>query len=125
MSRLADAWFGNGKYDDLTRHMEEFIMSGGVYGTTENSLAVSQQKEKGRIGYILHRIWLPYELLCTIYPHLYKRRYLQLFYEAKRWLRIFNPEVRKRKNRDLRAIKHLSAEKKDNVNRMLSELGLM
>ena len=121
---LANLWFGNGEHDSITRSMEQFVLTGGVYGTAENSVAVSQQKERGRIGYILRRIWLPYDLLCTTYPRLRGHRYLQPFYEIRRWFRVFNVDVRKRKKKDLRAIKQLSTKKKDDVNYLLNELGL-
>ena len=122
---LSEVWFGDGEHTDVTRRMEDYLLRGGVYGSTANSMAVGQQKEKGRLGYIINRIWLPYELLCITYPKLKGRKYLQLFYEMKRWFRIFNPEARKHKKCDLDAIKNLSAKHKSDVNCMLNELGLM
>ena len=122
---LSEVWFGNGEYTEVTRRMEQFVISGGVYGTAKNSMAVCQQKEKGRLGYIIKRIWVPYELLCATYPRLKGQKYLQLFYEIKRWFHIFNPEARKRKKRDLDIIKGLEAEQKNAVKQMLNELGLI
>ena len=122
---LSEVWFCDGEHTDVTRRMEDYLLRGGVYGSTANSMAVCQQKEKGRLGYIINRIWLPYELLCITYPRLKGRKYLQLFYEIKRWFRIFNPEARKHKKRDLDIIKRLDAEQKAEVNQMLSDLGLM
>lgn len=124
-SKLAGIWFGDGEYDDVTHRMEQFVLAGGVYGTTKNSMAVGQQKEKGRLGYIINRIWLPYEQLCVIYPKLRGRKYLQLFYETKRWLRVFDPEARKHKKRDLDAIKSLDEKQKSEVDMMLNDLGFM
>lgn len=125
LTRLSDAWFADGAYDDGICRMEKFVLSEGVYGNDKNSIVISQQSEKGRLGYIFHRIWMPYESLCLLYPKLCGRRYLQPFYEVKRWLKIFKPEVRKRKSCDLDIIKNLSAETKREVNCMLHELGLM
>lgn len=122
---LSEVWFGGSEHSDVTRRMEDYLLRGGVYGSTANSMAVGQQKEKGRLGYIINRIWLPYELLCITYPRLKGRKYLQLFYEIKRWFRIFNPEARKHKKRELDIIKGLDAEQKAEVNQMLSDLGLM
>ena len=122
---LSEVWFGGSEHSDVTRRMEDYLLRGGVYGSTQSSMAVGQQKEKGRLGYIINRIWLPYELLRITYPRLKGRKYLQLFYEIKRWLRIFNPEARKNKKRDLDAIKNLNAKHKSDVNCMLNELGLM
>ena len=122
---LSEVWFGDGEHTDVTRRMEDYLLRGGVYGSTANSMAIGQQKEKGRLGYIINRIWLPYELLCITYPKLKGRKYLQLFYEMKRWLRVFNPEARKHKKRELDAIKNLNAKHKSDVNCMLNEIGLM
>ena len=122
---ISEVWFWDGAHTDVTRRMEDYLLRGGVYGSTQNSMAVGQQKEKGRLGYIINRIWLPYELLCITYPRLKGRKYLQFFYEMKRWFRIFNSEARKHKRRDLDAIKKLSAKHKSDVNCMLNELGLM
>lgn len=125
MSGLADVWFGNGQSDGVMRQMEQYILTGGVYGNRENAMAVSQQSEKGRLGYIVRHIWLPFDALCTLYPNLRWRKYLLPFYEIKRWLRIFNPNSRRRKKEDLQAIGNLSAERKDSVNKMLKELDLL
>lgn len=122
---LSEVWFGGSEHSDVTRRMEDYLLRGGVYGSTQNSMAVGQQKEKRRLGYIINRFWLPYELLCITYPRLKGRKYLQFFYEIKRWLRIFNPEARKHKKRELDIIKGLDAEQKAEVNQMLSDLGLM
>ena len=122
--QLANVWFGDGVHNDTTLRMEHYVLMGGIYGNTENYIAVKQQSEKGRLGYILHRIWVPYELLCGTYPQLRGRRFLQPVYEIRRWFRMLNPEVRKRKKNDLTAIRQLSAEKKNEVNHMLNELGL-
>lgn len=125
MLKLANVWFGNSEHDSVTEKMEQFVISGGVFGSTKNSVAVSQQREKGRIGYILHRIWIPYDMLCGLYPRLTERRYLQPLYEVKRWFRIFDPDARRRKKHDLDAIKNLSDETSGDVNFMLKELDLI
>lgn len=124
MSELANVWFGNGQHDDLTLRMEQYVLAGGVYGNSENHIAAAQRTEKGRLGYILHRIWVPYEQLCGTYPQLRGRRVFQPIYEVKRWFRILNPEVRKRKRHDLNAIKNLSKDKKDAVSALLNALDL-
>ncbi len=125
MFHLSECWFGEGEYDGTARSLESFIIYGGIYGNVENSIAVSQQKEKGRIGYILRRIWLPYDSLISLYPGLKGKRILQPFYEFRRWGRIFIPSARRRKMRDLKAIKNLDTEKRQSVNELLSELELL
>lgn len=124
-SALAEVWFGNREHTDVTRRMERFVLSGGVYGNKDNLMAIGQQSEKGQVGYVLHRIWLPYEPLCRVYPKLQGRRYLQPFYEIRRWFRVFDPKARSRRKQELDAIKRLDAEKKAEVNQMLRDLEML
>ena len=72
---LSEVWFGGSEHSEVTQRMEDYLLRGGIYGSTANSMAVGQQKEKGRLGYIINRIWLPYELLCITYPRLKGRKY--------------------------------------------------
>ena len=68
---------------------------------------------------------MPYYMLSIKYPGLRGRRYLQPYYEIKRWLRLFKPDVRARKTRDLRVISELSDSTISDVNRMLRQLDLL
>ena len=45
---LSEVWFGNADHTEITREMEEYILRGGVYGTTTNRVAVQQQKQGGK-----------------------------------------------------------------------------
>ena len=125
LSQLSCVWFGDGIHDDVTRRMECFILHGGVYGNSVNAIAVRQQREHGQLGYILHSLWMPYDLLCTTYPSLCGRRFLQPFYEVKRWFKVLKPEVRKRRGDDLNTIRNLSTEAINEVDRMLRDLELI
>ena len=125
VSDLAAVWFGDREHDDLTRQTEKFILSGGVYGNTENAVSVSQQTDNGRLGHILRRLWMPYDMLCVSYPKLKGKRALQPFYEVKRWFKWLDPNVRKRTNNDLEKIKSLTSGKKEEVNRLLADLEIL
>ena len=125
VSDLAAVWFGDREHDDLTRQTEKFILSGGVYGNTENAVSVSQQTDNGRLGHILRRLWMPYDMLCVSYPKLKGKRALQPFYEVKRWFKWLDPNVRKRTNNDLEKINSLTSGKKEEVNRLLADLEIL
>ena len=66
--RLSMVWFGGETHNEITEKMETFLLSGGVYGNTENKTASEQSRNKGKVGNILQRIWMPYKNLITIYP---------------------------------------------------------
>ena len=43
---LSEVWFGGKEPDELSLQMQEFLLHGGVYGSTDNRVAL-QQKKKG------------------------------------------------------------------------------
>lgn len=124
ISLLAEVWFGEKEHTELTLFVGRFILSGGVYGTGKNHVAVQQAKRKGKFGNIMARIWLPYKNLVIEYPFLKGRRILQLFYEFKRWCRLFKKDARKRCATELKNNFGADEENVENVKKMLSELGL-
>ncbi|MBO5899012.1 MAG: hypothetical protein J6R04_08380, partial [Clostridia bacterium] len=69
---------------DLTRRMATYVLRGGVFGDTTNVVAVHQARGESRLRYALHRVFMPYDLLCHAYPSLRGRRYLTFFYQLHR-----------------------------------------
>ena len=120
---LAEVWFGEREYTDLTRRMEEYILNGGVYGTLENRVAVKQGKQ-GKFGYALSRIWLPYKTLKVRYPSLEKHKWLLLFYEIRRWVAILFDGGVKRGSNELKVNANLSDKKKQAAKILIDNLGL-
>lgn len=79
--------------------MREFILSGGAYGSTEQRVAYQRQKSGGRAGYLLSRVFIPYERLKLTYPVLEKHPVLTPLYEVVRWFRlVFRPGQSRTKN---------------------------
>ncbi len=86
MRELSLIWFSDKELTHTFELLEEFILSGGAYGTFENRAAVQQKKKGGKLKYILYRIWLPYKVLKDMYPILKKHKWLYPFYQMRRWL---------------------------------------
>ena len=63
---LSEAWFGNGEHTDITRRMQDYLLKGGVYGTTANRVSVQQIRKGGKLRYAFSRIWLPYDELLGL-----------------------------------------------------------
>lgn len=110
---LSEVWFGKAEMNDLLCDVEEFILTGGVYGTRANRISVSQVKSGGRFKYLLSRIFISNSALKKKYPVLEERPYLIPLYHVRRWLKpIFN---RKTKENSMNEISHTSdAEKNEN-----------
>ena len=70
--KLSRVWFAGEKADPLSHRLEHFLLHGGVYGSTDNRVALHRKSRGGRLGYLLSRIFAPYEKLKSYYPILEK-----------------------------------------------------
>lgn len=75
---LALHLFGGEKLTDNDRKMLEYTLASGVYGNEENR-AENTLREKGRAGYYLSRLTIPYERMLELYPVLRKAPVLYPF----------------------------------------------
>lgn len=73
---LAINIFSDGNTDKLhddEKKMLDYYAGSGVYGKTDN-IIVNQVKKEGKIRYILHRAFLPMDLIEKHYPFFYKHK---------------------------------------------------
>lgn len=68
---LAKRLFCGNNQIDINEKMLEYVVSSGVYGTFKNSVN-NQLTDKGRMGYFLSRLTLPYPVMLEHYPVLNK-----------------------------------------------------
>ena len=84
---LSDVWFSGEAHTDLTREIENYLLSSAIYGTIDNHVAIERHREGGKRGYYFKRLFMPYASLKKIYPRLEKYPVLYPFYQVKRWFR--------------------------------------
>ncbi len=116
---LCNVWFDGCEHTELTETMEQFILSGGVYGTRENLGATGKHKNGNSFKYLLNRIFMPKNRLRLVYPKIDKYPILIPFYQVKRWFSLLDKDVRKSAKNELSGNKN----SKD-VDKMLNGLGL-
>lgn len=122
--RLSEVWFSKAEHDALTLQMQEYLLTGGVYGSLDNRVKVSQKKAGGRGRYLMSRIFMPYERLKYMYPILQKHRWLMPVMQVRRWLaRVFGGKM-KRAIREVRANQALSHEEATKTERFIADIGL-
>ena len=122
--RLTAVWFDGQPYDDLTRRMECFILTGGVYGNSENRVTMQQQKQGGRLKYALSKIFLPYEILRFHYPILQKHRWLTPVMEVRRWGKLIFCGGAGRSVRELETTARVSENQAADIKWLLENIGL-
>ena len=123
-TRLSEVWFGNAEHSDLTKKMEEYILSGGVYGNTENRIAVQTAAHGSRFSYILSKIFLPYRTMKFYYPIVNGRRWLMPFCQVRRWCRLIFCGGLGRSVKEMKVTGSVTSEEKSETAAFLSDLGL-
>lgn len=79
MSDIAEQCFTNNSGDDFADSVLKYIFQGGVYGNSENHIAVDKSKSQSSVIYAIKRLFLPYKYMVISYPILKKAPYLLPF----------------------------------------------
>lgn len=123
--RLSEIWFNGAEKDEFYALMEDYLLTGGAFGTLENRVVAKQKRRGGKWKYLWSRIFLPYDRLKLKYPNLEKRPWLYPFYQVKRWFKpLFDKQSRQRSKRDLKAVENVTEEEKQRMERLFDGLGL-
>lgn len=121
---LSEVWFSEKEHTEMTKKTENFILSGGVYGSTENSVLVRHAKTGGKIRFLISRIIPSFKALKKIYPELEKRPLLTPFYHIKRWIRICIEGSGKKAVREFKINNEISSDLKEEMQKFMDEIGL-
>ncbi len=122
--RLCMLWFEGAEEDELSLTMQDYILNGGVYGTSENRVAVAQKKKGGRFGYILSRMFIPYVRLKRYYPILEKHKWLTPVMQVRRWFMLLNPKVAEMAKRELKQNANITHDEASRMKQLLEDVGL-
>ncbi len=121
---LSQVWFGGKAHDEITKKMESYIITGGVYGDKKTEISIRQHKAGGRYRYILSRIFLPYEKLKYQYPILHSKKWLTPFYEVIRWINLISGKKTDKQKSNLQATKSVPDGQAEYIAELLNEIGL-
>ena len=117
-------WFGGAEPSKVILLMQDFIFKGGLYGTFENRVAISQEKKGGKFGYLIKRIFVPTSKLVRYYPVLEKHPYLSPVMQVRRWFMLASPEIRKMAKNEIKNNFSIEKEKAKEMKSFLEEIGL-
>lgn len=121
---LCGVWFEDSSHTERTREMEQYILSGGVYGTASNAAMIKAAKGERTSETFLKLMFLPRKNLEIIYPRLKKYPALFPFYQMKRWLRIFDSKKRKKVQHLTAARNAVTQNEANSAKALLEDLGL-
>ena len=125
LCRLSRVWFDREESDALLENMEDYILKAGVYGNTENKVAVAQNRGKGgKLGYLFRRIFIPYDDLKYYYPVLQKHKWLLPVMEVRRWFRLVFCGGFKKSVKELKTGVSMSDQRSASIEGLMKELKL-
>ena len=122
---LSRIWFVDGELDDITSQMQDFILRGGVFGSSDNRVALQQKKKGGRVGYILSRIFISHKRLRRYYPVLEKYPWLMPVMQIRRWFMLLQPDVAQMAKIEIAINGRVEKSKAAEMNDFLNDLGLV
>lgn len=121
---LNQVWFDGKTPDMRSLQMQDFLLRGGLYGSADNRVAIQQEKQGGRLGYLLSRIFVPCEKLKRYYPVLEKHPYLMPAMQVRRWFMLLRPDVAKMAKMELAANESLTKANAEEMKAFLAQIGL-
>ena len=124
MERLSEVWFEEQTHDDITIRIENYVLNGGVYGSSDNKTAITYTKNGGRLGYTLYLLFLPCHELTGAYPVLYKHKWLYPFCQIHRWFSLLFNRGFSRATAVLSRGAAVHEESGESVDQMLKDLNL-
>ena len=122
--KLSEVWLGGKEHDEQTLAVQEYVFKGGVYGSIDSYVALQQKKTGGRAGFILSRIFMPYEKMKKYYPILEKHRWLTPAMQVRRWFRLVNPDAMNRAKKEMAANSSVDKTKAEELSVFLESIGL-
>ena len=124
ISNIAEICFSGKPKDEFSDTILSYIFSGGVYGTSQNKIAVKKSKLKSTLLYALQRLFMPYKSMVILYPILHKLPFLLPFCWIARWCKMLFGGKAKHTIRELKTANDVSDGRINTITLMRERLGL-
>ncbi len=121
---LSEIWFSGAPMDENSLLLQEFVLSGGTYGSLQNRVSLQQGQQGGKLQFALNRIFLPYDILKHQFPVLQKHKWLTPVFHLVRWFRLIFCGGMKRSVRELQTTAAVSNDEQASVQALIQHLGL-
>lgn len=122
---LSRAWFLGAPMEKKAEQVASYLLRGGVYGTTENRVTVSQARRGGKVSYAFFRLFPPFRVMVVAHPVLHKCPVLLPAFWVGRFFRILFDGRGKKAVQELRYIGGIQKTEQEQTDDMLRFLGLL
>lgn len=121
---LSSCWFEGEELDILGQRAENFVLRCGAYGSKSNAILLAKEKAGGGRGYILSRIFMPYDSIKCSYPILKKHKWLLPFCQIARWFKLISPGRARSAAREIKTTYNLSEKEFRALKALMTDVGL-
>ena len=122
--KLSRIWFEGEAMDIVSERMQEYVLTGGVYGSSGNRIAVQQHLKGGKLKYVMSKVFLSYDELKYHYPVLQKKRWLTPIMEVRRWGKHLFGRDAGRAITELKTNQSSGVNNKNDIKELISSVGL-
>lgn len=122
--RLSRVWLENAPADSLLNEMANFALAGGTLGSNDNQVKVHKSKTSGKAGFLLYRIFMPYDAMRLKYPVLKKWPVLLPVYWVIRWGQVLTGSKLRNAMREVQMNETLDNTTVQGIRWMMQELEL-
>ena len=121
---LSACWFEGEELDFLGQRAENFVLRCGAYGSKSNAILLAKERTGGGRGYILSRIFMPYDSIKYAYPILRKHKWLLPFCQIARWFKLISPGRARSAAREIKTTYNLSDREFRALKSLMRDVGL-
>lgn len=122
--KLSRVWFDREPMDEMSFLLQEYVLSGGTYGSLKNQVDMQQVKKGGKGNYLLGRIFPPFSEMGGLFPVLQKHPWLTPVFYIVRLFRLLFGGKWKRSVRELQTVNAVSKDEKAETIALIHYLGL-
>lgn len=122
---LSRIWFDGAPIEKEEQvWLQNFVLGGGVYGTSTNHMIAQHQKRGGKLGYAVRLFFPSYNFMCRYFPILEDHKWLTPFMYPVRWLSSIFRGNTKRVARVLKSNQQTPKEVDETMRDLIDRLGL-
>ena len=124
ISNLVDVCFSDKPQDAFSDTLLSYIFDGGVYGSSQNKIAVKKENTKSTFRYSMQRLFMSYRDMTVIFPILKKLPFLLPFcWIIRSFKMIFSGKMRT-SIAEIKTANRVSDKEIENIKKMKDKLGL-
>ncbi len=124
INNLVEVCFSQQEPDEFSEQLLSYIVSGGVYGTSKNRIAVKKSKSNSTLKYAWKRVFLPYRNMVVHFPILKKVPILLPFFWIIRFFQMIFGGKSKKVVTELKTAKTVTDDEVNEMQELCSRLGL-